>query len=216
MLDNAKDDDDDELPVDTAHALAQLPTKTQALVKSSANHDPQQILHHWHPKKIVAEWTDNIDSRHLIVLLSLTSGLSKKDKSGIDVKVTKDGLELTLSEKWDNFVLDVESFYHVFPKDPRESDAEYCLRKAAMMTSVSKLLRSYGHSKALASVYRYKLPFRCDPDEKRVTCLASGHSRVLHIDLAERRRIDCAQWHRVVPPKKQETRDQPEFSQLVD
>jgi hypothetical protein len=103
-------------------------------------------------KKIVAEWTDNTDSSHLIVLASLTSGLSKKDKSGINVKVTKDGLELTFSEKWDNFVLDVESFYHVFPKDSRESDAEYCLRKAAMMTSVSKLC-SYGHSKALALVY---------------------------------------------------------------
>ena len=205
---------DDDTEIETARSLAQLPPKTQALITSTANIDTQQVLHHWSPKKIVATWTDTSDSRHLIVLVSLTSGLSERDKSGIDVKVTKDGLELTLSEKWDNFVLDSESFYHVFPKDPRESDAEYCLRKAAMMTSVSKL-RAHGHGKALSSVYRYRLPFRCDPDEKRVTCISSGTSRVVHIDLAERRRIDCAQWHRVVPPKKSGM-NQPEFSDLTD
>jgi hypothetical protein len=84
-----------------------------------------------------------------------------------------------------------------------------------MMASVSKL-RTFGHGNALASVYCYKLQFRCDSDEKRVTCISTGTSRLVHIDLVERRRIDCAQWHRVVPPKKTESKQLPEFSQLSD
>jgi hypothetical protein len=216
-LDDDDEEEDDLQQLLVSRSMAQLPVKTQKVINSTDfNHDPQEIVHHWSPKKIVSSWTDSSGGRHLIVLVSMKSGLSEKDRSGVDVKVTKDGLELSLSEKWDNFVLDVESFYHVFPKDPRESDAEYCLRKAAMMTSVSKL-KTYSQGAALYSVYCYRLPFRCDPDEKRVTCISSGTLRVVHIDLAERRRVDCAHWHRVVPPKKTESSKMvTELSQLID
>jgi hypothetical protein len=127
----------------------------------------------------------------------------------------KDGLELCLSEKWDGFVLDMESFYHCFPKDPQESEDEFVLRRMAMMTTVSNL-RAMGQGKALASVYRYKLPFRVDPDEKRVTYIAAANSRVVHIDLAERKRIDYNFWQKVNPTKLKINTPKPEYSQIVD
>jgi hypothetical protein len=192
-----------------------LPAKTQALIKATSTFDPNEILHHWSPKKIVSSWQDQNGIRRLVVVFSTTTGLKEDDKSGVDIKVTKDGLELTLSEKWDNFVLDTESFYHVFPKDPRETDDEFTLRKTAMMNTVKKL-RTCGHGAALTSVYRYKLPFRVDPEEKRVTCIASGNSRVVHIDLAERKRIDGQEWLQVKQSKRVNAGASCEFSNITD
>jgi hypothetical protein len=93
----------DEDPMEEAAAVefARMPTQMKQMILSTADHDPNIDLLHWLPKKIVSSWTDTSGIRHLLVVVPIPTGIKDTDKSGVDVKVTKDGLELCLSEKWD-------------------------------------------------------------------------------------------------------------------
>jgi hypothetical protein len=215
-VEEAMEEKDDDIPEPVA--FAQLPAKNQAAIRATMDHDPQEVIHHWSPKKIVSSYFDPQGNRRLTVLFSLTTGVVEEDNSGIEIKVTKGGWELTLSEKWDNFVLDVDLFYHTFPRDPRESDEEFLSRKVAMMNTV-RMLRAHGHGSCLASIYRYKLPFRVDPTETRVTYIASvSGSRVAHIDLSERERVQLQKFNCVRPVKQRssDSKDPVKFTSITE
>lgn len=173
----------------TQAAFNGLPPATQQMIAAAGDFDPQEMIHHWSPTKIVSSYIDPYGIRRLVVLFAVTSGVTDQDQSGVDIKVSNNGWELTLSEKWQTFMLDVESFYHCFPKDPRETEDEFTARRMAMMNTV-RVLKANNQGAALRSIYRYKLPFQVDPAEMRITYATNGKgSRCVHIDLSERRRV---------------------------
>jgi hypothetical protein len=162
---------------------------TTASLMAAAAHDPEETIHHWSPKKVVSTYVDPSGVRHLTVLFALTGGVITTDNSGVSVKVTDNGFELSLSEKFPSYQLEMEAYYHHFPRDPRESDDQFNARKLAMMDTVRKM-RAYGLDGALTSIYRYKLPFRVDPVEMNVTYTGTSDGcRVAHVDLCERRKV---------------------------
>ena len=79
---------------------------------------------------------NNEDKRVLCVLFCLSSGSLRGDGSGVDIKVTNDGWELVLSEKWDEHFTNAELYYHRFPHAHNETQTEFDSRKHAMMDCV--------------------------------------------------------------------------------
>jgi hypothetical protein len=168
---------------------ARMSPKVQAMVDTASSHDPQEIIHHWSPKKIVSSYTDPSGVRHLTVLFALTGGVLAEDNSGVEIKVTKSGFELTLTEKWPEFQLDMNSYFHHFEKDPRESLEEFNRRRSAMMETI-RMMKAYSLDGVLASTYRYMLPFRVEPSEMRVTYTGTlDGCRLAQIDMSERKRL---------------------------
>jgi hypothetical protein len=193
-----EDEEDDDIPVpsvvksvaklETSAQVeyARMPTKVQAMIDTAVSHDPQEILHHWSPKKIVSSYTDPQGVRHLTVLFALTGGVLAEDNSGVEIKVTKGGFELTLTEKFPDLQLDMESYFHHFDKDPRETAEEFNRRRSAMMETI-RMMKAYSLDGLLASTYRYMLPFRVEPSEMRITYTGTlDGCRLAQIDMAER------------------------------
>lgn len=200
-----EDEDDDDMPPIPSVIKSIKPTtlnlepgaqseynrmtpKQQAMVDMALSHDPQELIHHWSPKKIVSSYTDPHGVRHLTVLFALTGGVLEEDNSGVEIKVTKGGFELTLTEKWPDFQLDMESYFHHFEKDSRESLEEFNRRRSAMMETI-RLMKANCLDGFLASTYRYMLPFRVEPSEMRITYTGTlDGCRLAQIDMSERQR----------------------------
>jgi hypothetical protein len=71
--------------------------------------------------------------RYLAVHFALSSGVVAEDNSGVEIKVAKGGIELTLIEKFPGFQMDMGSYFHYFEKDPRETAEEFDRRCLVMM-----------------------------------------------------------------------------------
>jgi hypothetical protein len=54
----------------------------------------------------------------------------------LSIKVAKGGFELTFTEKYSDFQLDMESYFHHFDKDPFETAEEFNRRCSAMMETI--------------------------------------------------------------------------------
>ena len=131
-----------------SRAFTQLPERNQKLIETLSP-VPEEEVHCWSPKKIVSSYTDTQGCKKLAVIFSLTAGVMVDDSSGVDIKVTNDGWELTLTEKWVDCHLEPEVCCTQFPRDHHnESDEDFERRKFAMMDTV-RTLKSAGHDAAI-------------------------------------------------------------------
>ena len=103
-------------PAIVPSSAASYKTRIDAMIDRASMHDPQEQIHVWSPKKIVFSYYNSEDKRVLCVLFCLSSGSLCGDGSGVDIKVTNDGWELVLSEKWDDYFTNAELYYHKFPR----------------------------------------------------------------------------------------------------
>ena len=168
-----------------------LPAAMRAKLDRAAAADPKEELLCWSPQKIAFTYDNDEGNRCFTILFALTSGAVNTvtgDNSGVDIQVTPDGWEIRLEERWHNFMTDAELFYNRFPMAANETQDEYNKRRFAMIAAVRDM-KKHSLNGALKSEYRYKLPFRVDPGEKKVTFVGTSNGcRVAAVDLHERKK----------------------------
>jgi hypothetical protein len=139
------DGNDDEEPEDlaipdvvTLGESSVQPTSAATTTNTVTGGDPKE-LHQWVPKKIVSTYVDPQGMWHVTLLFAFTGGVLAEDNNGVSVKVTDNGYELCVSEKFPKYRLETEAFYQYFPKDPRDSEDQFNAKKLAMMDTTHKL-----------------------------------------------------------------------------
>ena len=134
----------------------------------------------------MAEHVNPDGIRGLTALVALTSGVAQHDNSKVDVALTNDGQELTVTEAFHDEMTDLGEFYNQLPRNDGESEAEFTRKRFAMEDAV----RDMKKTGTTTSIFKLAIPFRCDPTEKHVQiCGMMNGARFAHIDLSEKKKI---------------------------
>ena len=159
-----------------------VPVATPRSMLNGAHHHGQFT---WAPKLVAFEHRNDDMDRCITILFSLQHGDPSKDEgSGVKIAVNEQGTELLVSEKWDEYMVDVRLFYHNFPKDDNETEDEYQKHRYAMLEHV-EAMKNDNMDGPLRSEFRYMLPFKVDPLKRRVTVTNTIRGRIAHVDLKE-------------------------------
>jgi hypothetical protein len=193
--DEEEDDDDEEDPIPAAIGLYNMGRDDNASIfgggRNSMAIDDKLHQLAWEPKKIATEWKNKDGIRNLSLIIALTGGAANTDSNGVECKVTSDGTEFVISERWSSLMLQIDSFYEPL-KDHRahdESEDEFNRRKYAMEDQAQALMQQSGDA-IVASVFKMSLPFQVDPTSLRTRFLGTRDgNRFCHIDLTEKQKF---------------------------
>lgn len=138
----------------------------------------------WVPLHLSAVWKDSDMTQHVLVAISLPSGVAQNELNNIDVHVESDGLELVVGVNWPTFMCNVKTLHRVWmPKDKTPPLVDVW----SMMTAFSDKMATMRASEnaIVMSVARFPLEIKVAKKVNFIKLLAGRNteSRVLYIDL---------------------------------